>query len=133
MSLLAYLHSMDICIQWHLTQDKLEHYQHFCPTGFPHQMMFMSFISNTTDATIGPGTSYPSEEPDIISVFEWDSCCSIFSFLSCFLDHCFNFCPISFVHCIVCPSIDGFRVTFGIFTLFLLYHKKNNDSMNILD
>jgi len=26
----------------------------------------------------------------------------------CFVDRCVSFCPFSFVHCVVCPSINGF-------------------------
>ena len=26
----------------------------------------------------------------------------------CFVDRCLSFCPFSFVHCVVCPSIYGF-------------------------
>ena len=25
----------------------------------------------------------------------------------CFVDHCMSFCPFSFAHCVVCPSIYG--------------------------
>ena len=32
-----------------------------------------------------------------------------------FVDHCVSFCPFSFPHCIVCPSINGFWLPFGIF------------------
>ena len=32
---------------------------------------------------------------------------------------CVLFCPFSFVHCVVCPSIYGFWLPFGILKLFL--------------
>ena len=51
---------------------------------------------NTTDATSGVGTVYPYRAP------EWDSCCSIFSFLN--NDKEIVVCPVvlfSFDHCIV--------------------------------
>jgi len=34
-------------------------YIYWCPTGFPHQMMFTSFYSNTMGVTCGAGTGYP--------------------------------------------------------------------------
>jgi hypothetical protein len=38
----------------------------------------------------------------------------------CFVDRCLSFCPFSFVHCVVCPSIYGFWLPpFGIFKLFI--------------
>ena len=40
-------------------------------------------ISNTTGATCGAGSAYPSGEPEINPSFWWGSCCLVFSFLCC--------------------------------------------------
>ena len=40
-------------------------------------------ISNTTGATCGAGSAYPSGAPEIIPSFLWGSCCLLFSFLCC--------------------------------------------------
>jgi len=37
----------------------------------------------------------------------------------CFVDHCLSFCTFSFGHCVICPSIYGFGLPFGIFKLCL--------------
>ena len=41
------------------------------------------YISNTTVATCGAGSDYPSGEPEITPSFWWGSCCLFFSFLCC--------------------------------------------------
>ena len=38
-------------------------------------------LSNTTGATIGAGTSYPSEASGFTPGFQWGSCYSIYSFM----------------------------------------------------
>ena len=40
-------------------------------------------ISNTTGATCGAGSAYPSGAPEITLSFWWGSCCLFFSFLCC--------------------------------------------------
>ena len=40
-------------------------------------------ISNTTGATCGAGSAYPSGAPEITPSFWWGSCCLFFSFLCC--------------------------------------------------
>ena len=80
---------------------------------------------NTTDATSGAGTTYPSGAPGFTSSFQWASCYSIFSFICMlcrwlFVLLYFFFWPlccllffdirilitplISCGHCVVCPS-----------------------------
>ena len=39
--------------------------------------------SNTTGATCGAGSAYPSGAPDITPSFWWSSCCLFFSFQCC--------------------------------------------------
>ena len=56
-------------------------YAYWRPTRFPHQMMSMSFISNTTGVTYGARTADPSGAPMFTPDFWWDLICSIFSFL----------------------------------------------------
>jgi hypothetical protein len=43
----------------------------------------------------------------------------------CFVDRCRSFCPFSFGHCVVCPSIYRFWLPpFGIYKLFLYLSDK---------
>ena len=61
--------------------------------------------SNTTGATSGAGTAYPSGAPSSPPVFLRGLCCSFFSFLCSGL----LIVVCHFVHCVVCPSsIYGF-------------------------
>jgi len=39
-------------------------YVYWCPTQYPYQVMFMSFISYTEGVTSGAGTSNPSGAPE---------------------------------------------------------------------
>jgi hypothetical protein len=64
--------------------------------------------SNTTGATTGVGTTYPSGAPEFTSGFRWGTCCSILVF-------CVMFCRSLFV----CPSsITGSDFPFGILFSF---------------
>ena len=66
------------------------HHAYWCPTRFPHHMLFVSHNSTMTGTTSGEGTVHPSGEPDFTQ----------FS-LYCFVDHCLSFCPVSTGHCIL--------------------------------
>jgi len=44
-------------------------YVYQCQTGFPYQMMFVSFNNNTTGATCGTGTTYHSGAPEFTPSF----------------------------------------------------------------
>ena len=57
----------------------------------------------TTGTSSGAGTAYPSGAPEFTPGFY-----SIFSFMCMFVDRCLSFCPFSFCHRVVCPSIYGF-------------------------
>ena len=46
--------------------------------------------TNTTGATSGAGTVYPSGAHESIPGLQWDLCCSIFS-VQCFVDCCLSF------------------------------------------
>ena len=62
---------------------------------------------NTTGATSGEGTAYPSRgSPPVFSVV----CVTRYLVLCVyFVDRCLFFCPFSFGHCVACPStINGF-------------------------
>ena len=50
---------------------------------------------NTTDATRGTGTFYPSGAPDLTPEFQWGSCYPIFSFMCMFCR--LLFVPVSFL------------------------------------
>ena len=56
-------------------------YVSWCLTQFLFQMMCVSFNStcNMTGVTCGAGTAYPSRAPEFIPIFQWGSCCLIFS------------------------------------------------------
>jgi hypothetical protein len=57
----------------------------------------------------GAVTAYPSRAPEFTAGFKWGSCYLIFRFMCMFLENrCLFFCPFSFGHCVVCPSIYGF-------------------------
>jgi hypothetical protein len=44
-----------------------------------------------------------------------------------FVDHCLSVCPLSFDHCVVCPSMYELVLPVGIFKLFLLYINWNEN------
>jgi hypothetical protein len=69
-------------------------YAYWCPTRFLEQMIFLSFNSNTTGVTSGTGTPHLSGAP----LFQWNLCCSIFSFV-CSVRWIFV-SPFPFDHCI---------------------------------
>ena len=50
-------------------------------TWFPNNMMFLSFISDTTSATSKAGAAYPSGAPELSSGFSYGSSCLIFNLL----------------------------------------------------
>ena len=67
-------------------------------------------ICNTTGATSGAVTAYPSRAPVFTPNRQWGSCSLIFSFLCSVLYIVVgSFVLFSFVHCVICPfSIYGF-------------------------
>ena len=84
-------------------------YIYWCPTQFPYQMMFVSFNSNTTGATSGVGSSFPSEATEFTTLFKWVSRCSIFSFL----------CIHSILSTIVCLFVL-FILAIALFALLII-------------
>ena len=78
-------------------------------------MMFLSFNSNKTGVTCGTGTAKPSEATDFTPVFSEVRVARSLVVCVCFVDRCLSFCPFSFGHCIVCPSITASDYPFGIF------------------
>ena len=74
-------------------------------------------MSNTTGATYGAGSVYPSGPPEITPKFWWGSCCSVFSFLCCFLcTIIFLFVFFIYIHGVVSLfSIFEFHRSSGIF------------------
>jgi len=78
--------------------------------------MPVSFNSNAMCATSGAGTDYISAEPESNPIcFLWDSCCSIFSFLSSVLQ--IIVCPFVFLLDIVLTSVFRFTASDYIYPL----------------
>ena len=64
---------------------------------------------NTTGATRGAGTAYPTAAPEFTPGFSGGRVTRPLVLYVCFVDRCLSFCPFSFDHCVVCPSsIYGF-------------------------
>ena len=68
-------------IYWH----ELVARKHFAECDLPNYTIYRicNHISNTTGATCGGGSAYPSGAPEITPSFWWGSCCLFFSFLCC--------------------------------------------------
>jgi hypothetical protein len=86
-------------------------------TCHKHLPVLSSFITyhrvcnkiNTTGATSGAGTAYPSGAPEFISVFSGVVRVNrSFVLCVCFVDRCLSFCTFSLGHCVVCSSIYRF-------------------------
>jgi hypothetical protein len=56
-------------------------------------------------APSGSGTAYPSGAPEFIFGFEWVRVTRTLVLYVCYVDCCLSFCPFSFGHCDVCPSL----------------------------
>ena len=56
---------------------------------------------NTTGATSGAETAYPTGEPEFIPGFSGVRVTRSLVFGVRFVDHCLSFCPFSFGHCVV--------------------------------
>ena len=86
--------------------------------------------SNTTVATSGAGSSYPSGAPEFTPSFQWSSCCSVFSFqcdiLYLIVCHLYLFLFGIGLHVILRISASDYP--FSIFKLFL----KNDIIENIM-
>ena len=82
-------------------------YVYRCPTRFPYQMMprFLSFNIITTDVTSGAGTTCFSRVAEFTTVFCGNrvALSLVFCVVICRLLFVL-FCPLSFVHCIICSS-----------------------------
>ena len=62
-----------------------------------------------TGATTGAGSAYPSRASKITPGLNSGICVARSLVLCvCFVDCCLSFCPFSFGHCVVCPSIYRF-------------------------
>ena len=89
-----------------------------CREHFPVVSSFMTYHRvcneiNTTGATGGAGTAYPSGAPEFTPGFSWGSCYSIFSFM-------YMFCRLWFVLLSVLRFTDS-DYPFGIFKLLFSY------------
>ena len=77
----------------------------------PHSRLITGFVTrfNTTGATSGTGTAYPSgaseftppPPPPVSSGVRVTRCLVL---CVCFVDRCLSFCHFSFGRCVVCPS-----------------------------
>ena len=76
-----------------------------------YQRIFYFWQTKPDGDTSGAGIAYPSGPPNLNPVFSGG--CVARSLVLCM---CFSFCPFSFGHCVVCPSLI---YPFGIFKLFL--------------
>jgi hypothetical protein len=133
---------------WIITANNCKQILLLCPTGFfsssmnyyisipfynlwdtchKHLPVLSSFMTyhrvcnkiNTTGATSGAGTAYPSGAPEFISVFSGVVRVNRSLVLCvCFVDRCLSFCTFSLCHCVVCSSIYRFWLS-DIFKLFL--------------
>ena len=70
--------------------------------------LILTYFFNSS--TSGAETSHTSRAPKFSPVVLCGSCFSIVIALAvwCFIYHCLSFCPFSFGHHIVCPSIYSF-------------------------
>jgi hypothetical protein len=65
--------------------------------------------SNTTYATNGAGTAFPSKAPERTPGFSGFVLLDLYFSVCCFVDRWLSFCGFSFCHCIICSSsIYGF-------------------------
>ena len=62
---------------------------------------------NTTGATNGAGTAYPSGAPEFTPEFQYSSCYSIFSFICMFCRSLFVLLYFFFRHCVVCLALNN--------------------------
>jgi hypothetical protein len=56
-------------------------------------------------ATSGEWTAYPSKAPEFTPVFSGVRVTRSLVLYVCFVDRYLSFCPFSFGHCVVCPSL----------------------------
>ena len=63
---------------------------------------------NTTDATSGARTAYPSGALDSPEAFSEVRVTRSLVLCVCFVDRCLSICLVSLGHCVFCPSIYGF-------------------------
>jgi len=78
---------------------------------------------NTTGASSGAGTAYPSGAQKFTHVYSGVRVTRSVVLCVCFVDRCLSFCTFSFGHCVVSSSpFTESDYTFGIFKLFFLVH-----------
>ena len=82
-----------------------------CRKHFPVISLFMTYhwvcnSSNRTGATSGAGTAYPSWAPEFTPwFFVGFVSLDLYFYVWYFVDRCLFFCPFSFGHCVVWPSL----------------------------
>ena len=80
-----------------------------CHKHFSVLSSFMTYLRvcsyiNTTGATGGAGSAYPSGAHEFSQVFSGVCVTRSLVLCVCFVDRCLSFCTFSFHHCVVCPS-----------------------------
>ena len=86
---------------------------------------------NTTGATSGVKTVYPSGAIEFISVFSGARVTRSLVLCVCLVDRCLSFCSFSFGHCVVCPS-SIYEFWLPLWYLQTLPVSKSNISMILL-
>ena len=76
---------------------------------------------NTTGATSGAGSAYPSVAHEFTQVFSGVCVTRSLVLCVCFVDRCLSFCTFSFGHCVVCPTIYWFRLPLWYLQTLLKY------------
>ena len=113
-----------------------------CRKHFPVLSSFMTdhWVCNqinTTGATRGAETAYPSGAFEFTSGFQWVCVTRSLVLCVCFLDRCLSFCTFSFGNCVLLRHADS-DYPFYIFKLFFLHvfakyvgHKINMISVRV--
>jgi hypothetical protein len=81
--------------------------------SFPHSWLITGFVTthNTTGATSGAGTAYPSGASEFTPCFSGVRVAQSLVLCVCFVERSLSFCTFSFGHCVICSSsIYGFWV-----------------------
>ena len=106
-----------------------------CRKHFPFLSSFMTYHRgcnkiNTTCATTGAGTAYPSGAPEFTTDFSGVRVTRSLVLCVCFVDRCLSFCAFSVGHCVACSSlIYGFWLPLWYLQTLLLkiLHKEKNN------
>jgi hypothetical protein len=82
---------------------------------------------NTTGATSGAGTAYPSGAPEFTPCFSGVRVTRSLVLYVCFVDRCLSFCAFSFDNCVFCSS----SITDSDYPFWYLQHFLREESTKI--